>query len=74
MFKKIALSLLAATFLSACTTTDPYTGQPQMSNTAGGAMIGAGLGAVTGLLVGQMPIRGAMRRSSAPALVRSAVA
>ncbi|MET3615870.1 outer membrane protein OmpA-like peptidoglycan-associated protein [Rhizobium aquaticum] len=53
MFKKIALSLLAATFLSACTTTDPYTGDQKMSNTAGGAMIGAGLGAVTGLLVGQ---------------------
>lgn len=53
MFKKIALSLLAATFLSACTTTDPYTGEQKMSNTAGGAMIGAGLGAVTGLLVGQ---------------------
>lgn len=53
MFKKIALSLLAATFLSACTTTDPYTGEQKMSNTAGGAMIGAGLGAVTGLLIGQ---------------------
>lgn len=52
MIKKIILSALAATFLSACTTTDPYTGEQKMSNTAGGAMIGAGLGAVTGLLVG----------------------
>jgi outer membrane protein OmpA-like peptidoglycan-associated protein len=38
--------------LSACTTTDPYTGQQKMSNTAGGAAIGAGLGAVGGLLIG----------------------
>ena len=52
MIKKLILSALAATFLSACTTTDPYTGEQKMSNTAGGAMIGAGLGAVTGLLVG----------------------
>ncbi len=74
MFKKIALSLLAATFLSACTTTDPYTGEQKMSNTAGGAMIGAGLGAVTGLLVGQDANSGAMRRSSAPASVRWAAA
>lgn len=53
MIRKIAIGLLAATFLSSCTTTDPYTGEQKMSNTAGGALIGAGLGAVTGLAVGR---------------------
>ncbi|TWF50172.1 OmpA family protein [Neorhizobium alkalisoli] len=52
MFKKIAIVALCGTYLSACTTTDPYTGQQKMSNTAGGAAIGAGLGAVGGLLIG----------------------
>lgn len=52
MIKKLAFVALAATNLSACTTTDPYTGQQKVSNTAGGAAIGAGLGALTGLAVG----------------------
>ncbi|MBB4009039.1 OmpA family protein [Allorhizobium taibaishanense] len=52
MLKKFVLLALAATYLSACTTTDPYTGEQKMSNTAGGAMIGAGLGALGGLAVG----------------------
>jgi outer membrane protein OmpA-like peptidoglycan-associated protein len=37
--------------LAACTT-DPFTGQQKMSNTAGGALIGAGAGALVGLAVG----------------------
>lgn len=52
MLKKIAFVALCATYLSACTTTDPYTGERKVSNTAGGAAIGAGLGAVSGLLIG----------------------
>src|ERR671913_532412 len=52
MIKKFAVLTIAAVYLSGCTTTDPYTGQQKMSNTAGGALIGAGLGAATGLLVG----------------------
>ena len=52
MIKKLAFVALAATYLSACTTTDPYTGQQKVSNTTGGAAIGAGLGALTGLAVG----------------------
>ncbi|CAD7047694.1 cell envelope biogenesis protein OmpA [Pseudorhizobium endolithicum] len=52
MIKKLAFVALAATYLSACTTTDPYTGQQKVSNTAGGAAIGAGLGALTGLAIG----------------------
>ena len=43
---------LAALALSACTTTDPYTGQSRISNTAGGALIGAGGGAVGGAIIG----------------------
>ncbi|WP_137129282.1 OmpA family protein [Rhizobium sp. FY34] len=56
MMKKLALVALCATYLSACTTTDPYTGQQKVSNTAGGAAIGAGLGALAGLAVGGSPV------------------
>ncbi len=52
MIKRLALVALAATYLTACTTTDPYTGQQKMSNTAGGALIGATVGALGGLAVG----------------------
>ena len=52
MIKKLAFAALAASYLSACTTTDPYTGQQKVSNTTGGAAIGAGLGALTGLAIG----------------------
>ncbi len=55
MLKKIAAALLAATMLAACTT-DPYTGQQKLSNTAGGAALGAGLGALAGLAVGGSPV------------------
>jgi len=50
--KMIAASFLAALALSACTTTNPYTGEGQLSNTAGGALLGTGGGAVAGALVG----------------------
>lgn len=52
MIKRIAIVALCGTYLSACTTTDPYTGQQKTSNLAGGAAIGAGLGALGGLVVG----------------------
>ncbi|SIQ74355.1 Outer membrane protein OmpA [Rhizobium sp. RU20A] len=52
MLKKTALIGLAAIYLAGCTTTDPYTGEQKTSNTAGGALIGAGLGAAAGLLIG----------------------
>jgi outer membrane protein OmpA-like peptidoglycan-associated protein len=52
MLKKFALIALCATYLSACTTTDPYTGEQKVSNTAGGAAIGAGVGALAGLAIG----------------------
>ncbi len=50
---KTTLSILAGALLvtTACTT-DPFTGQPQISNTAGGAVIGAAVGAGLGALAG----------------------
>lgn len=53
MIKRIILISLCATYLSACTTTDPYTGEKKVSNTASGAVIGASLGALAGLAVGK---------------------
>lgn len=52
MTSKMIIAGLAALALSACTTTNPYTGQSQLSNTAGGALIGAGGGAIGGALIG----------------------
>lgn len=51
MNAKIVVALSAALMAGACTT-DPYTGQQKVSNTVGGAGIGAGLGALAGLAVG----------------------
>jgi outer membrane protein OmpA-like peptidoglycan-associated protein len=42
--------LFGATALTACTTTDPYTGQTVRSNTRTGALVGAALGAGLGYL------------------------
>jgi len=56
MIKKFVLLAVSAAFLNACTTTDPYTGERKVSNTAGGAAIGAGLGAIAGLAVGGSPV------------------
>lgn len=50
--KKVPLALLAATLVAACTT-DPFTGQQKVSNTAIGAGTGAALGALGGLIVGK---------------------
>jgi outer membrane protein OmpA-like peptidoglycan-associated protein len=50
--KKIISLSLAMAMLSACTTTNPYTGEQQISKTAGGAALGALAGAGAGLLVG----------------------
>jgi len=52
MIKKFILLAVAASYLSACTTTDPYTGEQKVSNTAGGAALGALGGALVGVAVG----------------------
>lgn len=54
MKTKIAAAFATALFASACTT-DPYTGEQKISNTAGGALLGAGVGALAGLAVGGSP-------------------
>lgn len=48
---KYLVAATALVFLAGCTT-DPFTGERRLSNTAGGAAIGAGLGALAGLAVG----------------------
>ena len=52
MKSSIVVAGLAVLSLSACTTMNAYTGDHQLSSTAGGDMIGAGTGAVVGALVG----------------------
>lgn len=52
MKTKAALGIVAALALTACTTTDPYTGQQKISNTTGGAAIGAFGGAIGGAIIG----------------------
>lgn len=51
MKTRIVAAIAATAFVAACTT-DPYTGQQKVSNTAGGAAIGAGLGALAGIALG----------------------
>ena len=51
MKTRLIAALTATALLGACTT-DPFTGQQKVSNTAGGAALGAGLGALAGLAVG----------------------
>ena len=41
MKKTVLVAVATAVLVSACTTTDPYTGQQKVSNTAAGAGIGA---------------------------------
>ncbi len=45
-------ALAAATVVSGCYTTNPYTGEREVSKTAKGAGIGAAVGAVAGILTG----------------------
>ena len=52
MLRKIAFAAMAATFLAGCST-DPYTGEQKISNTAVGATAGALLGTATGLGIGK---------------------
>lgn len=49
--KKIILTLVVASFLSACAT-DPYTGESKVSKTAWGTGIGTAVGAGVGALIG----------------------
>lgn len=46
MRKPLITAIISLSFLSACTTFDPYTGEQKTTNTAKGAGIGAGIAAV----------------------------
>jgi outer membrane protein OmpA-like peptidoglycan-associated protein len=52
MLRKITMILCAALMLAACST-DPYTGEQKISNTAVGAGAGALLGSAAGLVIGK---------------------
>jgi outer membrane protein OmpA-like peptidoglycan-associated protein len=52
MYSKFLIAGLAAISLTACTSVNPYTGDSQLSNTAGGGLVGAGGGAVVGAILG----------------------
>jgi len=59
MHKQLAALLVSGMFLTACTT-DPYTGQQKVGNTATGAALGAAAGAGIGLLAGGNDRRNAL--------------
>ncbi|RVA50079.1 cell envelope biogenesis protein OmpA, partial [Mesorhizobium sp. M2A.F.Ca.ET.039.01.1.1] len=48
MKKTVLVVVATAVLVSACTTTDPYTGDQKISNTAAGAGLGALAGASLG--------------------------
>lgn len=52
MNKKILAVTATALLATAACTTDPYTGQPKVANTAAGAGLGAAIGAAAGTLAG----------------------
>ncbi|MEM6462054.1 MAG: OmpA family protein [Pseudomonadota bacterium] len=60
MYRQIAASVLAGAFLTACMTTDPFTGEQRPTRTASGAAIGAAAGAGLGLLAGGNDRRNAL--------------
>ncbi|QBK30556.1 OmpA family protein [Roseitalea porphyridii] len=60
-------------FTAACTTTDPFTGQQRVSNTAGGAALGAAAGAGLGLLAGGDDRRNALIGAGIGAIAGGAV-
>lgn len=77
MKARVIPTIAAVLLLSACTSFNPFTGQQQISNTAGGATIGAATGAVGGLVVagatGGDPRVGALIGAGVGALAGGAV-
>lgn len=69
---QIVTAVVAAAFLSACTT-DPYTGQSKVSNLAGGAALGAVAGAGLGMLAGGNDRRNALIGAGVGALAGGAI-
>ncbi|MCF6103423.1 OmpA family protein [Mesorhizobium muleiense] len=73
MKKTVLVAVATAVLVSACTTTDPYTGQQKVSNTAAGAGIGALAGAGLGLLAGGNDRRNALIGAGVGALAGGAI-
>ena len=72
MFKRIISATVVAALLAACTT-DPFTGEQKVSNTAGGAALGALAGAGLGLLAGGNDRRNALIGAGIGALAGGAI-
>ena len=71
--KKTILAVVATAFLVSACTTDPYTGEQKISNTAGGAGIGALAGAALGTLAGGDDRRNALIGAGIGALAGGAI-
>jgi outer membrane protein OmpA-like peptidoglycan-associated protein len=71
--KKTLLAVTATAFLVSGCTTDPYTGQQKVSNTVGGAGIGALAGAALGTLAGGNDRRNALIGAGIGALAGGAI-
>lgn len=71
--KKTVLVALAVTLAVSACTTDPYTGEQKVSNTAGGAALGALAGAGVGLLAGGDDRRNALIGAGIGALAGGAI-
>ncbi|MCT8998380.1 OmpA family protein [Chelativorans intermedius] len=72
MFKKAIAVAVVAGFAAGCST-DPYTGERKISNTAGGAALGALAGAGAGLLAGGDDRRNALIGAGIGALAGGAI-
>ena len=72
MTRKIVLAAVAAAFVAGCTT-DPFTGEQKLSNTAAGVGLGAAAGAGLGLLAGGNDRRNALIGAGIGALAGGAI-
>ena len=72
MTKKLLVVIVAALAVGACTT-DPYTGEQKVSNTLGGAALGAAAGAGLGMLAGGDDRRNALIGAGIGALAGGAI-
>lgn len=70
---RTSLALVLAALLSACASTDPWTGEPRTSRTGAGAGIGAGVGAVIGAVSGGDRLKRAAIGAGVGALAGAAV-
>lgn len=71
--KKTVLAIVATAVLMSACTTDPYTGEQKVSNTAGGAVLGGLAGAALGTLAGGNDRRNALIGAGIGALAGGAV-